>query len=107
MAMTQLALVFMGVLAATLSGLGLLGPFNDDGTNVILSFIGAVVWGFFGLSSFDVIVFSSAYASQSEPIMPLVFLGVGLSIVVGVFSFHTLLKGVKDETEATTEGNML
>lgn len=107
MAMTQLALIFMAGLATLLSGAGLLGPFPDEETKVVMSFAGAIVWGGVGISSFDVIVFSSAYASQSEPIYPLVYLGFGLAVIVALFSFLKLLKLVQGEVESTTEESIM
>lgn len=107
MAMTELTLVFIGALAAVLSGTGLFARFQDDATNVVLSFAGAITWGAFGISSFDVIVHSSAYATQSEPILPLAYLGIAFSVIVGLFAVYQLLKLVQGEAEATTEETMM
>lgn len=107
MAMTQLALLFLGVLAVLLSGSGLLGQFADDATPVVLAFAGAITWGAFGISSFDVIVHSSAYSTQSEPILPLAYLGIAFSIIVGVFAVYQLLQLIQGEAESTSQETMM
>lgn len=106
MVMTQPALLFMGFLA-TVAGIGVFLDFGDDATRVILAFLSAAVWSMFGIGSFDVIVRESSFASQSEPIMPLVFLGVGMAAIFGLFGLYSLLMATKTEVEATSDSNML
>jgi len=104
--MTQLGLLFLGALAAMMSAAGLFGRFEDRWTNVVLAFAGSVVWGVFGISSFDVIVHSTAYSRQSEPMLPLAYLGVGFAVVVGLFGIRLLLVAVGGEVEETGEEGM-
>lgn len=107
MALTELTLVFLGSLATVLSGAGLFGPFTDDATNVIMSFAGALLWGAFSISSNDVVVHAGADGLVSEPMLPLVYLGLGFSIIVGLFTMLQLLRVVQDETESTTEESIM
>lgn len=106
MAMTQLGLMMMGGIA-TLATIGMFKDFGDDETRVIMSFGASVLWGFFGMSSFDVIVRSTSYASASEPITPLAYMGIGLSIITGFFAIWMLLMLVKSETSATDLEGMM
>lgn len=106
MAMTQLALLFLGSFA-TLTTLGLFVDFGDDITGALVGFVGALTWGLFGVSAFDVIVRQTPFASASEPITPLAYLGIGLSVVVGLFSVKRLLAGVRQETEAASADGLL
>jgi len=107
MAMTVLALVFIGTLATALSWAGLFGPLPQDGTNAAVSFAASVLWGVFGISAFDVIVHSTAYSSISEPIEPLAFMGIAFSLVVGLFSVKQLLAAVRGEVESTSEESIM
>jgi hypothetical protein len=105
MAMTQLALMFMGALA-TLGTIGLFLNFQDDMTRGLVGFAGSVVWFLFGISSFDVIVVDSYAATKSEPIMPLVFVGFGFGAVVALFSLKAIFDGIGDEA-STVESELM
>jgi len=101
MAMTVLALVFIGTLAVVLSWAGLFGPLPQDGTNAAVSFAASVLWGVFGISAFDVIVDVSEGVVVSRSMEPLAFMGIAFSLVVGLFSVKQLLGAVRGEVEAT------
>lgn len=103
MAMTQLALLFMGALA-TLATVGMFVNL-DDASRILVSFSGAILWAFFGMSAFDVYVDEAA--TKSEPITPLAYLGIGFAVIVGLFAFYTLIDVVRAETEATDPEDML
>lgn len=99
MATTELSLAMLGTMAALCSLVLVLNA--DRPTTVVLSFVGAMLWGLFGLSAFDVLVLDTYAATKSEPILPLVYMGIGLSIVVGMFWLLQLVKLLTDETDAT------
>lgn len=109
MAMTELGLLFMGGLA-TLATLGLFADFRDaDGrpdraTQVLVAFLAAVLWGAFGLSANDVIVRDTSFATASEPIQPLFWLGVLMALLVAVYAIWMLFKAVF--TESTEAADM-
>jgi uncharacterized membrane protein YuzA (DUF378 family) len=103
MVMTQPALAIL----AGLGTLALIGMFRnfDGATQVLIRFVGAIVWGMFGLGSFDVIVRSTSYASASEPILPLAFLGIGLAVVMALFALLELFGVIRrDAGEVDVEG---
>lgn len=109
MAMTELGLLFIGFLA-TLATLGLFADFRDSegqrdrATNILIAFLSAVLWGTFGLSASDVIVRDTSFATASEPIEPLFWLGVLLAVLVGIYAIWMLFNAVFTETtEADVE----
>lgn len=95
MVMTQSALLFIGVLA-TLSSIGIFINF-DQATRTVVTFLSAILWGIFGMSSFDVIVTEHVDPPVSEPIMPLVVIGIGLAMMVSVFGLYQLVMLLNDE----------
>lgn len=103
--MTQLALVFLGSFAS-LTTLGLFVAQFDAATRALTGFIGAVSWGLFGISSFDVIVTEHVDPPVSEPILPLAYLGIGLAIVVGLFATKELLAALRSETEPASPSGL-
>lgn len=103
MAMTELVLVFLAALA-TLATIGLFKDFGDEATRAVVGFAGALIWLIVGISSFDVIVTDSG---ESAPIMPLVFLGLGLGAVVALFSLNVLRHAVQTEVEETDASSLL
>lgn len=99
MAMTELALLFIGALA-TLATVGMFMDFRDLWTPVIVSFAAAMLWGLFGMSSFDVIVRDTSFAEASEPILPLVWLGFGFAFATGMFWLWQLKNALAGEVGA-------
>jgi len=110
MAMTQSALLFLGALATgtTLASgwMAMNAGRVDKWTRVVVMFGAALLWGGFGLSSYDVIVRDSAWASASEPIMPLVILGITMAMVMFVYALYDLLHGIAAETGVTDVDQM-
>lgn len=104
MAMTQLALVFLGSLATLATAGSLLNV--DQATRVVMMFGASILWAWFGMSSFDVIVRDTGFASASEPILPLAYLGIGLAIVVGIGAIWSLLQLMRSETESMSPGDI-
>lgn len=100
--MTQTVLVAMGAFAV-LASAGLLLDV-DKGTRVFLGFLGALVWGFVGLSAFN--VHAEAY-SGTEAIYPLAYLGLGMAAIVGMVTIWQLLKATGEEAGATGEAKLL
>lgn len=101
MAMTQLLLAWLGTLAAAVSFLGLFVDGFDRWTSVLLTFLGAALWAGVGLGGFDVIVRNSAVATASEPVLPVAYAGIGLSVLVALYGMYDLLLGVSAETDET------
>lgn len=93
-----LAVVFLGLVAVLLS-VGIFVDFGDDATRVVVAFLAAVVWGFMGLSSFDVYVDDAA--TVSEPVYALAYLGLGLAAVSGLAGVKLLFKALQSEAAAT------
>lgn len=106
MAMTQSALMFMGAMATGLAYLGLFKNFvgDDRWTRVLILFASSIVWGVFGLSSYDVIVRDTAYASASEPITPLVYLGFGLAGIMALFGIYEMFQAIGSDARDASEG---
>lgn len=103
MAMTELTLVFLGVLA-TLASLGLFVDFGDQWTRLVISFTAAILWGVFGLSAFDVVILFTD-PIQSEPILPLAYLGIAFALMVALYAVWDLFEGIDRDTEdASLEG---
>lgn len=105
MAMTQLALLFMGIVALAAS-MGFFINFDED-TRLVVTFLAVLTWLMFGFSAFDVIVTEGVSPPVSEPIMPLVFLGFGLTVVTAVFWFHQVLVRFASETESADLGGVM
>lgn len=109
--MTQAALLFIGALA-TLATLGIFVDFRDaDGnpdraTSVIVPMLAAILWGAFALSSSDVIVRDTSFASASEPITPLFWLGVMFALLLGLYGVHELFFATYEET-VNADGGLL
>lgn len=104
MAMTDLALVWLGTLAAVATA-GLFVSFADRWTEFVVDVLAMVLWGVFGISSFDVIVGESPTAS--EPILPLAYLGIGLAAAVGVYTAYDLVTGAAEQARDADVGGML
>lgn len=96
MAMTQSILLFIGVLA-TLATIGLFVDFADDWTGVVVAFAGALLWGIFGMSAYDVQIYDSATV-YTTTYMPLVAIGIGFSIMVGLYALAMLLSAFNTES---------
>jgi len=101
MAVTQLAVLFIGLMAF-LATLMFFLPFPEPYTAVLVEFAAAMLWGLFALSAFDVIVRDASFATASEPIWPLVFLGVGMALATFLLALHDLFSGAM-ETAASTD----
>lgn len=101
MAITQLGLLFIGLLAV-LSTVGLFIDFRDRngqpdrGTPVLLAFLGSILWGTFALSSSDVYVDEAA--STAEALDPLFWVGVLLSALVALYAVWLLFQAIFAET---------
>lgn len=106
MAMTQTALVMLGALA-TLATIGMFYDFPDRWTGVLVGFAAAFMWGLFGMSSFDVIVRDTSFATASEPIMPLVYVGVAMAMITGLFAINDLVKGVAGDASDVDEMSLM
>lgn len=105
MAVTELTLLATMALAVLLS-LGLLVNM-DAQTRVIMGFLASIVWGLTALSAFDVIVPATGETPEQVTITPLVYLGFGMGIIVGVFSLFALLRVVGRETGATEADGLI
>lgn len=106
MAMTELTLVFLGSLA-TLTTIGMFVDVFDRWTSLLVTFLASILWATFGLSSFDVIVRDAAYASASEPITPLAYLGIGMAMIIGVYGMADLVVGISEEASDTDTSEVM
>jgi len=103
--MTQLALLFIGTLA-TLATYGLFYQFGDRWTNLLIEFGASALWGLFAVSAMDVIVREAAFTTESEPIWPLVFLGLGMSVLALLYAIYDLAVRVSEEATETDIGGL-
>jgi hypothetical protein len=104
MAMTQTGLLILGGIA-TLASIGMFLDFDDDATGLLLGVAAAIVWGAFGMASFDVIVRDNYAATASEPMYPLAYLGLAFAAIFGMLVLYQFVKKVGEEAGATdTEG---
>lgn len=107
MVMTETALMFLGAFAL-LATIGMFVNFDDDNyTNAVIGILASVLWGFFGLSSFDVQVVETYYATKSEPIMQFVILGLGLAGIVFLYSIYQLMEALSSDAESVSAGGFL
>lgn len=104
MAVTELTLISLGVLA-TLFSAGLLLNMDPE-TRVILGMVGALTWGLFGLSAFDVIIPATGETPEQIAVTPFIYIGFGLAMIVFVFAFLQLFALIGDKAGAT-EGDSL
>ena len=95
MAMTQSMLLFIGGLA-TLTTLGMFKDWGDDWTGVLVAFTAAILWGVFGVSSFDVIIVRDATVTSVSS-LPVVVIGVAFAIITGIYAIMELLYGFGGE----------
>jgi len=98
MAMTELTLIWLGSIA-TLATIGMFVDFGDEATGVLISFSASILWGWFGMSAFDVIIDDAA--TVSEPISPLAYMGLAFGAVIGLLSLYRLIRAIGSETGAT------
>lgn len=103
MPVTELTLVFLGSLA-TLTGSALFLRV-EPWTRLVLIFLSSVLWGITGMSAFDVVVARDPL--QSEPNLAMAIVGIGLSLLVGVYALHELAVVFGDETGATDADGLL
>lgn len=87
--MTQTTLLFIGTLA-TLATIGLFVDFADDWTGVVVAFAASLLWGIFGISSYDIVIFDGA-TTYTTTNMPLVAVGIGFSIMVALYALAMLM----------------
>lgn len=106
MVMTETGLLFLGTFGI-LATAGMFLNYDDGWTNVVLGFFAALLWGIFGMTSFDVLVVETYYATRSEPIMPFVILGIGLAGIIMLYSVYQAYEQLgTDVEEAEVMGGM-
>lgn len=98
MVMTETALLFLGMFAL-LATVGMFLDFDDGWTSIVIGFAAALLWGFFGISSFDVLVVETYYATRSEPIMVFVVLGVGLAGITTLYSVYQVFEQLGSDVQ--------
>lgn len=94
MAIPQLSLIFIGLLAV-LATISLFVDLGDRWTNILVTFLASIVWGVFGISSYDVYVDEAATVTES--VMPLVVLGIGFSGLIALYGFLDIIFGFGEE----------
>jgi len=105
MSMTELTVVWLGSLA-TLTTVGLFYQFGDRWTALLIEFGGAMLWSLFAVSSMNVIVTDGVAPPVSEPMLPLVYLGIGMALVTFLFALYDLFKGVSAEASDMDVGQV-
>lgn len=95
MAVTSLTLVWLGSVAL-LATLGLFYQFSDQWTGVLVEFVAAVLWAMFAVSSMNVAV-TDTNPPASEPMMPLVYLGIGLAVLTLLFAVSDLVQTIQGD----------
>lgn len=103
MATTQLALLFIGALA-TAATVGFFYRFGDRLTALLVELAAPILWGLFALSSMDVIVRDAAWASASEPVTPLVWVGIGFAVATFLLWLYDLFEGGSEAAMETDLG---
>lgn len=107
MPMTQLVLVFLASLASfatVLAGWMVMNaPRVDRWTRAVVTLGGAILWGIVGISSFDVVVTSHVNPPVSEPILPMAYVGIALSMLIGLYGLYDLLVGIGEEARNTAD----
>lgn len=93
MAVTDLTLVWLGSVAL-LATLGLFYEFRDQWTGVLVEFVATVLWAMFALSGMSVVV-SDTNPPASEPMMPLVYLGLGFAVLTLLFAINDLVNTLR------------
>lgn len=104
MPMTQLAVLFIATLAAVATA-GMFVDVADRWTEVIIPFLASLFWGAAGLSSFN--VHTQAFGNSAEPMLPLVYLFIGLAMATGVYGLVDLLVGIGEQASEAEVGEML
>lgn len=99
MAMPSWGLLFLGGFAL-LASFGLFVTFDDDATTIVVTMLSSILWGVFGLSAFSVRTVSTYYATRTEAIYPLVYLGFALAVVTFMFGLYNLMQVVYGEVES-------
>lgn len=100
MVMTPLTLTFLGVLALVAS-LGLFYRFGDPYTGVLVSFTAAVLWAIFALASRGVMVYDAPPAEAARSMDPLMWVGVALAVLTGLFAVSDLFQALGSEAQST------
>lgn len=103
--MTPITLVFLGFVAL----LATFGIFMkrqlDRPTKILITFMAAALWGLFALSSMNVVIGETA--SASEPMDPLLWMGVGMTILTALYGIYDVFEGVGSEASDTDVESMM
>ncbi|MDR9380895.1 MAG: hypothetical protein RI560_04390 [Natronomonas sp.] len=98
--MTELLLTWLGSVAL-LATIGLFKEFADRWTRALVEFSAVVLWSLFAVSAMDVIVPSGASTPVSQPMYPLVALGIGFALVTFAYFLYDLTTGIGAEARET------
>lgn len=106
--MTQSVLLFLGTLGSIFS-LGVVFRSKiERWTRVLITFVGSLCWAIVGMGSFDVVVgVTDSGTVVSEPIVPLAYLGIAISIVVGLFVIYDIYVGLVEEAELSGRATLM
>lgn len=105
MAMTQLTLLFIGVLAL-LATVGMFINFGDDATRIVISFLAAILWSVVGMSAFEVTVVDQGQTTTVS-LAPLAYIGIALAIMTFAFSLYQIIQILGKEAGATDAPGLL
>lgn len=95
MAVTSLTLVWLGTVAL-LATLGLFYTFSDQWTGVLVEFVAAVLWAMFAISGMNVTI-TGSNPPVSEPMMPLVYIGIGFALLTFLFAMSDLVQTIRGD----------
>lgn len=96
MQMSELLLAWLGSVAL-LATYGLFYQFRDRWTALLVEVAATVLWSLFAVSAMDVIVPSGASTPVSQPMYPLVYLGIGFAFVTFAYFMYDLVVGISEE----------
>lgn len=102
--MTQFLLGFLAALA-TLASIGLFVDFADRWTELVVTFLAALLWGVVGLSSFD--VHAQSFGNEARSILPMVYVGIGLAMSIGAYGMYDLVVGIGEQASDADLESML
>lgn len=95
MALTDLTLIWLGTVAL-LATLGLFYEFGDQWTGVLVEFVAAVLWAMFAISAMNVAV-GDTNPPATEPMMPLVYVGLALALLTFLFAMSDLVHTLRGD----------
>lgn len=105
MAMTPIILAFIGLFALTMS-VGMFLNVRED-MRLVVTFLSSIAWGFTALGAWDVRIGANGPNPENISVLPLVLLGVGLSLTIGMLAIYRMVAFVGEDAGATDADGFL